>query len=97
MCRSGEGKGGAGGLITSAQTGRRDRFISKNTVRLVLESVRIYSLVYSHSSVGSQVKGHCFAEATAKNTLIPRPFTVATEGGGEMESSLEGTINLYGA
>lgn len=54
------------GLITSTQPGWKDRFIRKNTVCLVLESVKIYPLVYSHFFCGFTGKSPLFCRGDCK-------------------------------
>lgn len=71
MCKSEEGKNSTDGLIISMQTGRKDRYICKNTVCLELNSVKFLLLFTLTSSVVSQVKVHFFAETSEKNTFIP--------------------------
>jgi len=74
MCKSDEGKNSTDGLIMSTQTGKKDRFIYKNTSSLELNSVKISTLVYSLFFHGFTGKSPLFAETSAKNTLIPFPF-----------------------
>lgn len=73
-CKSEEGKNSTDGLI-SAQTGRKDRFICKNTVCLALNSLKnFYSGLLSFFSMVSMVKIHFFFRGNCKKYFDSTPI-----------------------